>query len=324
MNPNTKRVRSGFTLIELLVVIAIIAILIALLVPAVQKVREAAARVQCTNNLKQIGLAAHSYHDANKFLVPAWLGGNKYFDVNTGKVSAASMDPDGFATWAVLILPYLEQGTVYNQWNLSYLASTQAPAAYQQQLAVYHCPSRPGFVLSTSDFSPVGGGLSDYGACFGTDGSGSASNGAIIPVANMNNAADNSTGKIMLRSGWRGQVTMVSITDGTSNTLMFGEKHIRPNSLRGKNEDRSIFGGQNNSVRRMVGVNSSSGDQFPLSAPNNQTGVNANQTFGGPHTGICLFVFCDGTVKPVGLSTGLSTLTALATRAGGEPVTIEQ
>src|SRR4051794_17795925 len=157
--------RRGFTLIELLVVIAIIAILISLLVPAVQKVREAAARIQCGNNLKQIGLASHSFHDTNKFLVPAWLGGN-------------SLDPDGWATWAVLLLPYLDQGPLYALWDLRYPASKQNPAAYQQQLAVYHCPSRPEFVLSTGDFVAGGGGLSDYGACFGTDADGSNSNGA--------------------------------------------------------------------------------------------------------------------------------------------------
>src|SRR3954465_7953714 len=108
------RLCRAFTLVGLLVFIAIIAILIGLLVPAVQKVREAAARIQCGNNLKQIGLASHSFHDSNKFLVPAWLGGN-------------SLDPDGWATWAVLLLPYLDQGPLYDLWDLRYPASKQNP-----------------------------------------------------------------------------------------------------------------------------------------------------------------------------------------------------
>src|SRR3954471_22619116 len=119
-----SRTRLGFTLIELLVVIAIIAILIALLVPAVQKVREAANRAQCQNNLKQIGLAAHNWHDANSWLVPSWLGAN-------------SLDPDGWAPWAVLLLPYLEHGEIFRLWNIMNLASTQPPAAYQAQLQVF-------------------------------------------------------------------------------------------------------------------------------------------------------------------------------------------
>src|SRR5262249_35784236 len=195
------------------------------LVPAVQKVREAANRVKCANNLKQIGLACHDFHDTYQFLVPAWIGNN-------------SVDPDGWASWAVLLLPYLEQDNIYKLWDLRYTASRQAPAAYQQQLNVLHCPSRPAFVLSIGDFATPGGGLTDYAACFGTHADFDRSDGAIIPTH---------PGQPIMVNGvptfptWRGQLALTDITDGTSNTLMFGEKHIRPNSLRGKNEDRSVF-----------------------------------------------------------------------------------
>jgi len=105
---HSSRVRkpSGFTLIELLVVIAIIAILIGLLVPAVQKVREAAARAQCQNNLKQLALACHNYHDVNKKLPPAVM-----FRKATGTPGNATRAASNFGpNWIVLILPFIEQG----------------------------------------------------------------------------------------------------------------------------------------------------------------------------------------------------------------------
>ncbi len=291
----------------MLVVIAIIAILIALLVPAVQKVREAAARTQCANHLKQIGLASHSYNDANRFLVPAWVGDN-------------SLDPDGWATWAVLLLPYIDQTPLYQQWDIRYTASRQPASAYQQQVPTYLCPARPSPVLSKNDFANPGGGLSDYGASFGVAANFADSNGTVIPPYPQMRTDSNG---IPIVVNYRGHVSLTSITDGTSNTFLFGEKHIRPNSLRGKNEDRSIFGGQNNSIRRMAGT-APNGDQRTLCPPDDQSSAFANTSFGGPHPGLCQFVFADGTVRAIPISTNVNTLTALAGRADGLTVSIPE
>jgi prepilin-type N-terminal cleavage/methylation domain-containing protein len=157
------RRRRGFTLIELLVVIGIIALLMGLLLPAVQKVRESANRISCGNNLKQITLAMHHYHLDNEHLPPRCL-------LARG------------ATWAVLILPYLEQDNLLHQWDLSRNYYEQNDVARQTPLSIYFCPSRRTPLmaglsasgdqqwLGCNNFGPnVPGALSDYAACLGRD-----------------------------------------------------------------------------------------------------------------------------------------------------------
>lgn len=144
--------RQGFTLIELLVVIAIIAVLIGLLLPAVQKVREAAARAQCSNNLKQIALAFHSYQDANRSLPPAVV--MPYAQAGNDPLTGGSANPFG-PNWAIFILPYIEQQNLYAQANpLSYPGTNNLSnlASYNLswrnirgfQIKTHLCPSETG------------------------------------------------------------------------------------------------------------------------------------------------------------------------------------
>ncbi len=130
--------RRAFTLIELLVVIAIIGILIALLLPAVQQTRAAAASLQCSNNLKQIGLALHNYHDANKQFPPG------YVDGNTNPASTPDNDVGPGWGWAAFLLPYVEQGNIYNQINFSQGVGIGSNVAVcQLPLKIFQCPSDP-------------------------------------------------------------------------------------------------------------------------------------------------------------------------------------
>ena len=203
--------RTGFTLIELLVVIAIIAILIGLLLPAVQKVREAAARMKCQNNLKQIGLANHNYESANGTFVPR---------VHTAVIQGTTVSSG--ATPLVLLLPYVEAGNKFNQWNLNYNVNSDAPihasipalaganaAARSQDIPIYLCPSDPSAMFTFTD-----AGRTNYFGSIGwnADPTYTGLEGGIFSMPTVPSA-----GSVL--KGY----SIVSITDGSSNTVMFAE-----------------------------------------------------------------------------------------------------
>jgi prepilin-type N-terminal cleavage/methylation domain-containing protein/prepilin-type processing-associated H-X9-DG protein len=193
--------RAAFTLIELLVVIAIIAILIGLLMPAVQKVRAAAARTQCINNLKQIGLACHSYHDVNQGLPPGYLATVSYSD-------GANDTSPGWG-WAAFLLPYLEQDNLYKQINLAQPIAGQA--AIQTVIKAYLCPadappSTPFALTSAGGGSIASAAPSSYAATCGPDAS---------------DVADPTGLGVFYRNS---HVRLTDITDGTSQTVMIGDR----------------------------------------------------------------------------------------------------
>ena len=205
-----SRVRPpGFTLIELLVVIAIIAILIGLLLPAVQKVREAAARMKCQNNLKQIGLAAHNFESTYQALPPGeW----------TRSTDGGTSRP---ALGAVL-LGYLEQANKFNQFNFAFdvTSATNAPAR-RQDVPMFLCPSDPSAAAFTDGGAPVG--RISY---FGNTGA----------VADSRLNADTRTGVFNVVAVAAGEtpkgIAILAISDGTSNTVMFAEV-MRGNNVSG-------------------------------------------------------------------------------------------
>jgi prepilin-type N-terminal cleavage/methylation domain-containing protein/prepilin-type processing-associated H-X9-DG protein len=194
--------RWGFTLIELLVVISIIATLIGLLLPAVQKVREAAARSQCTNNLKQIGVALHNYHDVLKRFPPGYSASMPYFN-------GATDTTPGWG-WATFILPYMEQTALSKQFDLT--EPVQEDAAIQTIVSAYLCPSD---LTPAQDLVNVpdafGSPLTSaapcsYAACCGGDES---------------DTADPTGLGVFYRNS---RTRLTDITDGTSQTILVGER----------------------------------------------------------------------------------------------------
>lgn len=302
MNTTRPRPRRGFTLIELLVVIAIIAILIGLLLPAVQKVREAAARTQCVNNLKQLGLALQSYHDTNLKFPPGYVSA---FD-------AAGNDTGPGWGWAAHALPQMEQDNLYRQIDLK--QPIEAAANAPPRVVIVKALLCPSDGPSQQAF-PVGP-RSATAQLTSTTCTVAPAN--YIGSFGVNEPGVDGDGMFFRNSA----VRIADVTDGTSNTLMVGE--------------RSFYHAEATWVGAVTGANlaPTPGSPLPVQTENAANFVLAHtgEAFDGPavpkeinqftsrHVGGGNFVFADGHVVALSRTTSYATYKALSTRAAGETI----
>jgi prepilin-type N-terminal cleavage/methylation domain-containing protein len=321
------RPRRGFTLIELLVVIAIIAILIALLVPAVQKVREAAARTQCINNLKQIGLGLHNYHDVNKAFPPGFistLSPGWTFNYGGSTNQAASETGPGWSMFA-LILPYVEQTALHKAIRFDLPITDPANAGPRStQVPIYICPSDtiPKLIsLWPTSLSITDMAVTSYVGCLG---SGNPSNFPTSYSAAYEEPGFNG----MFHRNQR--IRFADIIDGTSNTIGMGERmsEFSPNgwagvvpgaqtvySERHAAKLGQVVGATARPAITMVTVHIRSG------GPNAPTGSPGG--FWGPHMNGCNFLNMDGSVRAISSSIDITAFRALGSRNGGEVIPAE-
>lgn len=294
--------RFGFTLIELLVVIAIIAVLIGLLLPAVQKVREAASRTQCSNNLHQIGLALHSYHDSQRSFPSGYL------------CTSPQANPDYTSPgwgWAALLLPFIEEGNLARQINFALPIEDPSNLAARTMIPkLYVCPSDRStglFTIYDKNNAPlVQAATNSYAACHGLG-------------VDLDEELIDFNGMFSRNS----RVHFADVTDGTSNTIAIGE--------RGAFFTQAAWAGAVNfgTTRITPGAfvnNPNVIEDAPTQALAHIDVETINdprgdpEDFFTPHTGVALFLFADGSVHPITISLRLQTLQALATRDGGEVV----
>jgi prepilin-type N-terminal cleavage/methylation domain-containing protein/prepilin-type processing-associated H-X9-DG protein len=288
-----SRHRSGFTLVELLVVIAIIGVLVALLLPAVQAAREAARRISCSNNMKQLGIAYHNFHDTFNHLPPAAMG-------------------DQYATHFVLVLPFMEQNNLYDKINLTQpmTSGTNNTLIKSPEAVVkgFICPSIRGGGKAMTELGPA----TDYVIT----GNRQASN----DCDRLDGNPDDHWSMLVYAAdpipGMKSRTGFASVTDGLSNTSLLAEKHI-PSEALGKvanvGEGTWAFWHISDWKTWMVIRNS----KFVLGrGPKDNTG-DYRKKIGSWHPGVCNFLMGDGSVRGITQTIDTTTLLHLADRRDG-------
>ena len=224
MLKTTRRQRLAFTLIELLVVIAIIAILVALLLPAVQQAREAARRSSCKNNLKQIGLALHNYHDVHKVFPPLFVIPTDPRATNPASIYTDALNSNGTHSnganpawsWSAYLLPFVEQANLYDQGEIGQGSLIlEHRDVFRTPLSVYMCPSDPGDVLDND---------TNWRRLTNQDYWAAKSNYVAANDHEGRTIDSNATGAFYQNSNTK----MRDIKDGTSNTIAVGERMYHP------------------------------------------------------------------------------------------------
>jgi prepilin-type N-terminal cleavage/methylation domain-containing protein/prepilin-type processing-associated H-X9-DG protein len=310
---HTVRRPAGFTLIELLVVIAIIAVLIGLLLPAVQKVRETASRTKCLNNLKQIGLAMHNYHDVKRALPPSHL-----------EVPVSGTNNVLKHNWVAFILSYLEQDNLAQKyrWDKDW-DSAANKAAIAVQLKVLQCPSTP--IENRFDDAAFGAGAAcDYAPIPGLGPS-------LRSELGYTGKSDNG---VLLPSPKNPPIALGRIPDGSSQTFLLAEDGGRPGfwvrtgpgpaTLAAQDGNAGVTNGRANGAAwadpaNAIPIHGFTADGLTAPGPCVINCTNNNEVFSFHRTG-AVFLFADGSVRFLAAEAPKKIVAALVTKAGGETI----